>query len=141
MSRNKVMMIALTGAMVIGWISWRAGAPPPNGDSTEGKTIVSVTLPALTGAAAEGADIFKSKCATCHGANAGGVDGKGPPLVHKYYEPGHHGDMAFVLAARQGVRRHHWNFGDMPAVAGVTDADIAAIIAYVRQVQKANGIF
>ena len=46
-----------------------------------------------------------------------------------------------VLAARRGVRAHHWGFGDMPPVEGVTDADIAAIIAYVRTLQKANGVF
>ena len=73
--------------------------------------------------------------------NASGIEGKGPPLVHKYYHPGHHGDAAFFQAARNGVRSHHWRFGDMPPVKGLTDADIKAIVRYVRELQKENGIF
>jgi hypothetical protein len=49
--------------------------------------------------------------------------------------------MAFLLAARQGSRAHHWSFGDMPPVPGVSDAELADIIAFVREVQHANGIF
>ena len=49
--------------------------------------------------------------------------------------------MAFVLAARNGVRAHHWPFGNMPPVEQpLTDGELAAIIAYVRELQRANGI-
>ena len=49
--------------------------------------------------------------------------------------------LAFVLAARNGVRAHHWPFGDMPPVGQpLTDGELAAIIAYVRELQRANGI-
>lgn len=57
------------------------------------------------------------------------------------YEPGHHADGAFFLAAARGVRQHHWSFGDMPAVPDVTPQEVAAIIAYVRALQRANGIY
>lgn len=107
----------------------------------EGTAIVPVIMPELTGEAVLGAQAFAGFCAECHGENAGGIDGKGPPLIHKIYEPGHHGDAAFIRAAGQGVRSHHWPFGDMPPVAGITDADIRAIIAYVRAMQKANDVF
>lgn len=103
--------------------------------------MVAVTVPALTGDAVIGARAFVAKCAECHGANAAGIDGKAPPLVHRIYEPSHHGDMAFQLAAENGVRAHHWRFGNMPPVEGVTRAEIAAIVAYVRALQQANGIF
>lgn len=102
--------------------------------------IVAVTMPDLDETAQMGRRAFAAKCAECHGPDAGGVDGKGPPLIHEVYEPSHHGDMAFVLAAQQGVRAHHWRFGDMPPVDGLTEADLKAIIAYVRSVQEANGI-
>ena len=98
-------------------------------------------MPALSGAAARGASAFGESCAACHGADAGGVSGKGPPLIHAYYEPGHHGDISFRLAVRRGVRAHHWRFGDMPAIDGVSDAALEEIIAFVRAVQKANRIF
>jgi hypothetical protein len=48
--------------------------------------------------------------------------------------------MAFVLAAAQGVRAHHWGFGNMPAIEGVTNEDVVQITAYVRALQRANGI-
>ena len=63
----------------------------------------------------------------------------GPPLVHQLYVPGHHGDMAFVLAVQNGVAAHHWPFGNMPVQQGLTEADIRNITAYVRALQRANG--
>ena len=62
---------------------------------------------------------FNSSCAACHGKEAAGTD-HGPPLVHKIYEPNHHGDPAFQRAATTGVRAHHWEFGNMPKIEGVT---------------------
>ncbi len=83
---------------------------------------------------------FKSFCARCHGERALGTN-QGPPLVHKVYEPNHHGDAAFYRAAAQGVRAHHWQFGDMPKVDGVTEHDVTEIIRYVRWLQRQAGIF
>ena len=77
--------------------------------------------------------------AACHGANAAGTEA-GPPLVHKIYEPSHHGDYAFEMAVANGVRAHHWRFGDMPPQPAMTKADLQNVIAYVREVQRANGI-
>ncbi len=90
-------------------------------------------------AAGGGAAVFERNCAQCHGREAKGTD-KGPPLVHKIYEPGHHADVAFYLAVRRGVPSHHWNFGNMPPFPGVTDEEIAEIVAYVRGLQRAAGI-
>jgi hypothetical protein len=44
------------------------------------------------------------------------------------------------LAVKNGVRAHHWRFGDMPPVEGVSDEDATKIVAYVRELQRANGI-
>lgn len=103
--------------------------------------MVDVTVPELTASEQEGAALFVQNCATCHGENAAGKDGVGPPLVHIIYEPGHHGDGSFYVAARMGVRAHHWSFGNMPAQAQVTDDEVAKIVAYIRALQRANGIF
>ena len=65
---------------------------------------------------------------------------QGPPLVHKLYEPGHHTDAAFYRAATQGVVSHHWSFGNMPPVPGVSRRSVTKIVAYVRALQRANGI-
>lgn len=101
--------------------------------------LASLTLPTLTPEQEDGRALFEANCAACHGVNAAGSD-QGPPLVHRIYEPRHHGDMAFVLAAKQGVRAHHWRFGNMSAVEGVSDEDVLRITDYVRALQRANGI-
>jgi len=89
--------------------------------------------------ASDDAALFERRCSACHGIEAAGTD-KGPPLVHRIYEPGHHGDQAFYRAVREGVRSHHWPFGDMAPVPGVSEDEIARIVAYVRKLQRANGI-
>lgn len=82
---------------------------------------------------------FNANCSTCHGQNGAGTD-KGPPLIHQVYNPGHHSDEAFYRAVARGSRQHHWLFGDMPPQPQVSREQVAQIIAYVRQLQVANGI-
>lgn len=86
-----------------------------------------------------GEQLFAENCAACHGSAADGTN-SGPPLVHKLYEPGHHPDFAFYRAASNGVIAHHWDFGDMPPVAGLSEDEVAQIIAYVRELQREGGI-
>lgn len=107
----------------------------------DGVPMVAVTLPdTLSPEGTTGKRAFDAVCADCHGDNAAGKMGIAPPLIHKIYEPSHHGDMAFQMAAANGVRAHHWTFGDMPPQPEVTRADVTSIIAYVREVQRANRI-
>ena len=87
----------------------------------------------------QGEIAFNARCAVCHGANAVGTT-LGPPLAHRIYEPGHHQDFAIRSAIRNGVPAHHWQFGDMPPVPGVSDDDVAAIICYVRAAQRDAGV-
>jgi len=89
--------------------------------------------------AAAGKKLYAERCAQCHGADLLGST-QGPPLVHRIYEPSHHGDIAFQIAVKHGTRRHHWNFGDMQPVPGVTPDDVAHITAYVRAEQRKAGI-
>lgn len=93
----------------------------------------------LSVAAAAGKIAFEENCAACHGINAAGTE-HGPPFINMIYNPGHHPNDSFYAAAHYGVRQHHWYFGDMPAQPQVTDAQISRIIAYVRELQEANGI-
>ncbi len=109
--------------------------------ASSGAALAEVRVPPLEGLAKMGQLAFRARCASCHGEKAEGRKGVAPPLVHDYYKPSHHGDAAFTLAARNGVRAHHWRFGDMPPVKGVTDAELKSITAYVRALQKANGIY
>ena len=108
----------------------------------DNSAIVSIELPdELSKVAQIGKLAFQSNCLACHGENAVGQKGVAPPLVHKIYEPSHHGDESFQRAVAVGVRAHHWKFGNMPSIEGLTRGDVKAIIAYVRELQEANGIF
>ena len=86
-----------------------------------------------------GEHLFAANCSACHGAAADGTN-NGPPLVHRLYEPGHHADFAFYRAVSNGVIAHHWNFGDMPPVSGLSEDEVAQIISYVRDLQREGGI-
>lgn len=108
----------------------------PNG------TIVIVRVPdQLSETALLGEVLFNVNCSSCHGENAGGQLDIAPPLVHKIYEPNHHGDESFQLAVARGIRAHHWKFGSMPPIEGLTRENVANITRYIRELQKANNIF
>jgi len=83
---------------------------------------------------------FKDNCAKCHGDWAKGTS-NGPPLIHNFYKPSHHGDEAFYRAAASGVRAHHWKFGNMPPVKDIKRKEVTKIIAYIRWLQKANKLY
>lgn len=100
---------------------------------------IDVKMPSLTLAAQAGHVTFEKYCSSCHGGSGGGTD-KGPPLIHRIYEPSHHGDISFVRAAKFGTRAHHWRFGNMPPVQGIGDDELLDVILFVREVQRANGI-
>jgi mono/diheme cytochrome c family protein len=86
-----------------------------------------------------GKALYERTCAQCHGVDLRGSK-VGPPLLHRFYEPSHHADIAFQIAVKYGSRQHHWNFGDMKPVAGLTPDDVAHVTAYVRAEQRKAGI-
>jgi mono/diheme cytochrome c family protein len=132
-----VVVAVVLGGLILAEEPMSAGTAPDPG----GTSLAVVTVPDnLSEQAQIGQRAFAAKCAACHGENASGQNGVAPPLVHKIYEPSHHGDMSFVLAVKNGVRAHHWRFGDMPPVDGLTQSDVMNIVAYVRELQRANGI-
>lgn len=88
----------------------------------------------------EGKATFEASCAGCHGQVALGTE-QGPPLLHPYYEPGHHSDEAFHLAVAQGAMAHHWSFGNMPPIPGLEREEVSEVIAYVRWLQRQAGVY
>lgn len=139
-----IAIVALgLGGLTI-WALTPTGPDPVSATASgggSGGAIATVNLPEnLSDNARIGQSVFEAKCAACHGANAAGTSGLAPPLVHKYYEPSHHADEAFQRAVALGVRQHHWSFGNMPPVEGLTRGDVKMIVAYVRELQRANGI-
>ncbi|MBO6717346.1 MAG: cytochrome c [Rhizobiaceae bacterium] len=137
--KSRFILVAVALAVMVA-VAWRY-YPSPEPEAQAGPPMVEVNVPTLDATAAAGEAAFNERCAVCHGQNAAGKDGVAPPLVHIIYEPNHHADESFHWAAKQGVRAHHWPFGDMPPVEGITDNELVRIIAYVRALQRANGIF
>ncbi len=132
-------VIAALGALAVAGCS---GDETPQYAATSGNDAAPLvgTVPALSEKAQAGEIAFNANCALCHGANASGTN-LGPPLVHKIYEPNHHQDFSFRNAVQNGVQAHHWQFGNMPPAPQVAEDDVERIICYVRELQRANGIF
>lgn len=138
MNRSLVIAAVVLAVLVVGARFYLS-----TGDKSAGGTgpaLVQVKVPALEGDAKSGEALFNKNCASCHGTNAAGQDGVAPPLIHIIYEPNHHGDASFQMAAKNGVRAHHWRFGDMPPVEGIAESEVKKIVTYVRTLQRANGI-
>lgn len=145
MGRFTFLAVAIAAILAMGfWWSGSDGDPVVTSTAQgepSGAAMVQVVVPeTFSENATIGKAAFQAKCAACHGVNAAGQDGVAPPLVHKIYEPSHHGDASFLLAVRNGVRAHHWRFGNMLPVEGLTDGDVTMIVTYVRELQRANGI-
>ncbi|MGB0505538.1 MAG: c-type cytochrome [Pikeienuella sp.] len=134
------MFLSALFAVALGYGTWAYFNPGPSAGEIAFKAAGPVLdVAALGQAQLRGRKTFNAICAECHGQDAMGGDG-GPPLIHKIYEPSHHADGSFYLAAARGVQAHHWGFGDMPPQPGVTQAQMTEIIGFVRAAQRQNGI-
>jgi mono/diheme cytochrome c family protein len=110
---------------------------PPMASNVDTAGLRTLAVPAEH---EQGRELYTATCASCHG-EAGLGTTLGPPLIHIVYEPNHHGDGAFVLAAERGVRAHHWGFGDMPAQPGITRPEVMEVVGYVRWLQREAGVY
>jgi len=151
MVSKSVIGIVAAGLILVGGFVWfsqpviNAGPRPitsaahSGSDTQAGLVASSIVVPQLSGLAQQGEAEFNENCAACHGVNLAGT-GQGPTLIHSLYRPNHHGDGAIASAAMNGARAHHWQFGDMPPVEGITPQKLTVIIAYIRAIQQANGV-
>jgi mono/diheme cytochrome c family protein len=85
-----------------------------------------------------GAQVYGEACASCHGADLRGTD-KGPSHLSVVYEPNHHSDDSFRSAIANGAPQHHWSFGDMEPVEGLSKGDVDDVIAFIRAAQQRHG--
>ncbi|WP_299769115.1 cytochrome c [uncultured Tateyamaria sp.] len=140
--------LSITAAIAVGFVGYvlwpDTDQPTPSQEvevAVADKALVDIVIPDTLSVNAQiGKRGFEANCATCHGTNAVGQDGVAPPLIHIIYEPSHHGDESFQRAVAMGVRGHHWPFGSMPPIEGLNRGDVTMITAYIREVQRANGI-
>jgi len=104
-------------------------------------TIASASLMVACGAdgptdaVARGEGIYGANCAQCHGGDLAGTD-RGPSLLQPIYGPDQLSDAEFADAIRNGVDEPRLEFGPMPANGAITDAQIEAILAFVRAEQS-----
>ena len=127
-----VVVLTASLALALGAACGDGGGGDP-ADSAGGSTTVDADL------VGEGRDLYEQTCAACHGIDLKGT-ATGPPFLDPIYAPNHHSDESFYVAVEGGVQPHHWDFGPMPAQPGVGEADVAAIVAYVRSRQAEAGI-
>lgn len=111
MKRLAAFFVALFVAFVVTGL-WAA----PDGDAAAGKTL------------------YAKKCATCHGP-----DGEAKPAIAKMFkvEMQHLGSKeAQALKDADIAKIVKEGKGKMKAVAGLSDADIANLIAHVRTLKQ-----
>lgn len=96
--------------------------------------VLAGLLPAV--AMADGADVFRTNCVSCHGKSGQGTPGLAPALKgDKFVTGGSVDDVTnTVKNGRAGDQKH---FKDlpiaMPAWSGkLSDADIKAVVDYIR---------
>lgn len=105
------------------------------GQATGDEPEVPIQDPSLVAA---GEPLYSAECAECHGSDLRGTD-QGPSHLSIIYAPGRHVDFAFQRAIQLGSPQHHWSFGPMKSVEGLSDDDIAAITAFIRENQRIQG--
>ena len=136
-----VVLLAIVGCGEEGTTQDATTQPPVTEQASVTTPASSDTArPALSDMARAGEELFNGNCSVCHGVNASGTS-QGPTLIDRIYHPGHHSDFSFRNAVSKGVRQHHWSFGDMPPVTTVLSDDVEMIVCYVRELQRAHGIF
>lgn len=128
-TRSRTALRAIALASVMSVVGTACGGSPalPGTIEPQDPEIVAV-----------GAVLYEASCAACHGSDLRGTD-LGPSHLSVVYEPNHHSDVAFSLAIKVGTRQHHWGFGAMASVEGLSDEDVEAIIAFVRENQRTEG--
>jgi mono/diheme cytochrome c family protein len=131
-----VLSLGGIGVLVAIGLLWLTGALSFQRQTPPGQPFTSKPVPAEL---ATGETLYRLHCSICHGPSAIGTD-HGPSLLWKVYASSHHSDASFYLAVKQGVRAHHWLFGNMPPLPHVTEDEVTQIIPYVRWLQQQAGV-
>ena len=83
--------------------------------------------------------LFAANCARCHGGDMKGT-ADGPSLLDRAYLLIFHPDEEYIRAVLEGVPAHHWEYGDMPRIEGLSRADAIALTAHIRAAQRSAGL-
>lgn len=92
-----------------------------------------LVLPNLSWAADEGATLYKTKCAACHGADLGGKPAaKAPSLVSDEAKKAPDADLSEMIANGGKGKKPMHAFANK----GVSPDQVKMVIAYIREQQK-----
>ena len=111
-------------------LAWpgKPGAPPP-------PKVEPLTLEQQA-RFEKGREVFANTCAACHQSNGLGMEGLAPPLVDSEWVHGPPARLARVvlhgLTGPITVNGTPYNM-EMPALPTLTDAEVAAVLTYVRR--------
>lgn len=97
--------------------------------------LINAGLLQPVAARADGAAVFKSNCAACHGNEGQGTRGLAPALKGDKFVLGKKDDvLTIVRNGRNGDQKKYKDLPlAMPAWSGkLSDAEIAAVVDYVR---------
>jgi PQQ-dependent dehydrogenase (methanol/ethanol family) len=117
--RTRLQLVILAQAALIGGVLVAQQAPPGPADR----------VAASAAAVAEGQRLYSQLCQPCHGPAGQGGGDRGPALITGTFAHGS-GDTDFFRAIRSGLRGTQ-----MPPFAGLRDAQIQQLVAYLRSLQ------
>ncbi len=86
--------------------------------------------------AAHGKAVFDNVCGICHGPDGMGKPGQAPPLAGSEWIGKDVPSLAHIplagLTGRVQVKGQEWNLSMAPMGAALSDADLAAVLTYIR---------
>ncbi len=122
--------------LVTGWALWIVFATPSGGAARYGDQRTLSMLAAEPPRIVDGSQIFSTRCAACHQAQGEGVAGAFPPLAgSEWVVADPQLPLAVLLKGLSGritVKGQAYN-GAMPSWEALSDAELAAVLTFVRQ--------
>ncbi len=99
----------------------------------------SASAPSISASVQLGGIAYAEECTGCHGRTARGTE-RGPNLIHADYGPARRSDAQFRRALSEGKLARRAGYEDMPPVKDRSERHLNRLVAFLRDVQRANGI-
>jgi mono/diheme cytochrome c family protein len=130
------LVLLFLGAMYFdyhsGWFDKQVYAPYANAD----ELALYQPKSGAAAMAAHGKAVFGTVCGICHGGDGLGKPGQAPPLAGSEWVAKDVPALAHIpLAGLTGtiqVKGQNWNLSMAPMGANLSDADLAAVLSYIR---------
>jgi mono/diheme cytochrome c family protein len=98
-----------------------------------------VTKPSNMSSTAQlGENVYNYRCRSCHGPLGLGAVG-GPPLATGEFAESIYPDTQMAQAILSGAPQKNYDYGRMPAQPDISDQDLRATIAFLREIQTLHG--